>query len=473
MKRLLAGLAVAVLLSACSSQLAPPAPTATSLQPIIPPSPTAFQPAQPTSPPPTPTPTVARTWPAPFTYGMPTPPATPVPTPVDPFPFDPETVNILLVGTDQRNSAGVRTDTLILLSVNPPARRAALISIPRDLYVYLPGLTMQRVNTAFLLGETQAYPGGGRALLRDTLLYNLGLRVDYMALVDMGGFRSLIDRIGGVDVDVSCPYTDWRLKDPELPPDDANNWELFTVSPGVIHMDGDLALWYARARSKSSDFDRARRQQELLRAIYRRILRLELIPQLPGLYGQLTRLVETDLPLDVLLHLTLLAPWIDSAQVRSGFIGRDQTTSWRVPGSGAQVLLPRPEAIRALFEEALDSEAEESGVPQTFATVEVINASQHPDWGQLAAARLNYAGYRAFVARRRPTGEPTHLVDYGQAEPNHRARLLRLLGLGDDDFRLEPDSASPFVFTLVVGDDYDPCFNPTRDQGAWAKPVWP
>ncbi len=389
MKRLPAWMAAAAVLTSCRALPATAPPTTPTRPPLASPSPTAFQPLTPTPLRPSPTSTPARTWPAPFTYGLATPPATAIPTPVQPVDLAPDTVNILLLGTDQRNSAGVRTDTLVLLSIQPSAHAAVLLSIPRDLYVYLPGLTMQRINTAYILGETHGYPGGGRALLKDALLYNLGLRVDYTATIDMGGFRSLIDRLGGLDVDVTCPYTDWRLKDPGLPPEKVESWELFTVSPGVVHMDGDLALWYARARSKSSDFDRARRQHELLRAIYRRVFRLGLIPQLPGLYSTLTSLVETDLPLDVLLDLTLLAPWIDLAQVHSRFIGRDQVTSWRVPDSGAQVLLPQPQAIRALLDEAYRFPTAQGDGPQAFPTVEIINASQHADWGELAAARLN------------------------------------------------------------------------------------
>lgn len=462
MKPLHGCLAAAVLLSACQSLPTTAPPTPRPLSSPLPPSPTAFQPATATSVPSTPSPVPTHAWPAPFTYGLPTPPATAIPTPVQPFPFAHDAINILLVGTDQRNRGGVRTDTLVLLSIYPSAHGAVLLSIPRDLYVYLPGLTMERVNTAYTLGELHGYPGGGPALLKDTLLYNLGLRVDYMARVDMDGFRSLIDRLGGVDVAVTCPYTDWRLKDPGLPVDQPESWELFTVSPGVVHMDGDFALWYARARLKSSDFDRARRQQELLRAIYRKIFRLNLIPQLPGLYHQLTTIVDTDLPLDVLLRLAWLAPWIDSAQVRSRFIGRDHVTSWLVPDTRARVLLPEPEAIRRLLDRSFEFEAAGGDHPQVFATVEVVNASAHADWGHLAAARLTYAGFRTHVARGRASAEATHVVDYGLADKAQRDRLLRSLGLAEDDVRLRADASSPFVFTLVVGDDYDPCFNPRR-----------
>ncbi len=464
MKRLQVCLAAAALLSACHSLPTTAPPTPLALPSPLPPSPTAFQPATPTSVACTPSPVPTHAWPSPFTYGLPTPPATPIPTPVQPFAFAHDAVNILLVGTDQRNSGGVRTDTLVLLSIYPSAYGAVLLSIPRDLYVYLPGLTMERVNTAYTLGELHGYPGGGPALLKDTLLYNLGLRVDYMARVDMNGFRSLIDQLGGVDVAVTCPYSDWRLKDPGLPVEQPDNWELFTVSPGIVHMDGDFALWYARARSKSSDFDRARRQQELLRAIYRRSLRLGLIPQLPGLYRQLTTIVDTDVPLDVLLHLALLAPWMDSAQVRSRFIGRDLVTSWRVPHTGARVLLPQPEAIRRFLDRSFEFEAAGGDHPEVFAAVEVINASAHADWGQLAAARLNYTGFRTHVAAgRRASGEATYVVDYALADEAQRSRLLRSLGLADDDVRMQSDASSPFMFTLVVGDDYDPCFNPTRN----------
>ncbi|MEW6567080.1 MAG: LCP family protein [Chloroflexota bacterium] len=466
MKRLPAWLTAATLLTSCRGLPARATPTLPA--PIAPRSPTAtaFRPAIATQLAATPTAPTTRVWPEPFTYGLPTPLPTAIPTAVEPFAFAPDVVNILLAGTDRRNSGGVRTDTLVLLSVQPSAHGAVLISIPRDLYVYLPGLTMQRVNTAYTLGDIHGYPGGGVALLKDTLLYNLGLRVDYVALIDMSGFRSLIDRLGGIDVDVTCPYTDWRLKEPELAPEDEDNWELFTVSPGVVHMDGDYALWYARARARSSDFDRARRQQEVLRALYRQIFRLGLIPQLPGLYSELTSRVTTDIPLDELLDLALLAPWIDLGQVRSRFIGRDQVTGWRVPENGAQVLLPQPQAIRGLLDQTFSFDSADSETPQAFATVEVINASSHPDWAELAAARLNYAGFRAHIGRAQSgSGEPTYLVDYGLADAAERDRLARAIGLRSGAVRQQPDASSPFVFTLVVGDDYSPCFNPTRNQG--------
>jgi LCP family protein required for cell wall assembly len=376
-------------------------------------------------------------------------------------------VNILLLGSDARSpEGGFRTDVLILLSLHPQRRTAVMISIPRDLYVYLPGYSMQRINTAFQIGENVGYPGGGPGLLADTVRYNLGLPVHHFIRVEMDGFRRIIDALGGVDVSVACSYRDWRLKDPDLNPNVEANWELFTVPRGVVHMDGDYALWYARARRHSSDFDRSRRQHEVLRAAYRQSLRLNLLPRIPTLYDELRSSFSSDLTLPDLLELAPLATRFDLSSVQSRFIGRDQVISWRVPRTGAQVLVPRPEAIQSLLQSALEAQAVDPLIPEQPPTVEVVNASGQPDWPALAAERLNYAGYAAYMSSRSEAlGTNTLLVDYGLAQAGEADRLLRALGLGTPRWVSLPDPSSPFQFQLVLGTDYDPCYNPTVNQG--------
>lgn len=406
-------------------------------------------------------------WPPPYTYGNPTPPPTPIPPPAGQVPFDPEVVNILLLGSDARSPEGsFRTDVVILVSIHTGRRSAAMISIPRDLYVYLPGYSMQRINTAFQLGQSLGYPGGGPGMLADTVRYNLGLPVHHFIRVEMDGFRRIVDTLGGVDVNVACSYRDWRLRDPSLNPNLEANWHLFTVPRGVVHMDGDYALWYARSRQRSSDFDRSRRQHEVLRAAYREALHLNLITELPALYDQLRASFSTDLSLADLLSLAPLAARIDLAKVQSRFIGRDQVTSWRVPTTGAQVLLPRAEAVQALLLSALQGEAPNPLVPDRLFTVEVVNASAEVAWPSLAAERLNYAGYAAHLGI--APGEPgaaTHLVDFGLSPPGEAERLLQALGLSAARLVRLPEPDSPFSFRLVLGGDYNPCFDPTRNQG--------
>jgi hypothetical protein len=281
----------------------------------------------------------------------------------------------------------------------------------------------------------------------------------------MSGFSNIVDTVGGVNVNVTCSYRDWRLKSPALDPEKEQNWHLYTVPTGARHMDGDLALWYARSRKLSSDFDRGRRQQEVLRALYREIISLGLIPRIPDLYGDLRDSITTDLALTELLSLAPLAARIDTADIRSRFIGRDEVTSWRIPSSGAQVLVPKPGPIAALVADTFNFEATDELIPAVALTVEVANASAQEHWGVLAAERLEYAGFATHVGSYSPSsGTSTHLIDYGLAQDGAADEILKAFGLPDSRLVAEADPTSPFAFRLVVGDDYDPCFDPTRDQ---------
>ncbi len=134
------------------------------------------------------------------------------PTPI-PALTDNNTINFLLIGHDQGSPTSFRTDTLVAVILWPKDGQVSMISIPRDLWVYIPTVGMDRINTAYEYGVGN-YPGGGAALLRDTIAYNLGIRIDHMAMVDFSGFSKIVDTLGGIDVPVACPYTDWRLIDP-------------------------------------------------------------------------------------------------------------------------------------------------------------------------------------------------------------------------------------------------------------------
>ncbi|KAF0106736.1 MAG: cell envelope-related transcriptional attenuator [Anaerolineaceae bacterium] len=335
-----------------------------------------------------------------------------------------------------------------------------LISIPRDLWVYIPGIGMQRINTAYEFGDIYHYPGGGSALLKDTILYNLGIRIDHTALVDFDGFRRIVDTLGGVDVPVYCAYTDWRLIDPSYDPNNEDNWSLYTVGPGVVHMDGDLALWYARSRKKSSDFDRGRRSQEVLRALYARALQVNAVAKLPELYNDFNSTVATDLALPDLLTLSPLALHMDNADIRSYYIGREYVTSWMTPG-GASVLLPNGPAIQAMLQQALAPSArtEEAAAVR----IEVRNGTWTPGWEVLAAERLNYAGYETRTALADRSDYPATLLydlTAGQ-DPVRAASLLAILGLPSSALVSAPMQAD-ISYVLIIGADYQPCFNPAN-----------
>lgn len=444
----------------------PPAPSSVSQAPLAPSYPVPDSdrvPSLPIAPTPSSTPqTSTRVWPSPGTFGSFGADVTPMPSEVAPLELPADSLNVLLVGSDLRRGTSFRTDTLILVSIQPASHGVVMLSIPRDLYVYLPGLGMQRINTAYLYGDQFHYPGGGLQLLKDAIRYNLGLGVDNFARIDMAGFQSMIDTLGGIDVRVACPYSDWRLKSSNLDQQNADNWQMFTVPAGNVTMDGEMALWYARAREKSSDFDRARRQQEVLRAIDRQVLRLGLLPRIPELFAQLQTMITSDLTLGQILHLAPLTTEIDPDRIRSRFIGRDQVANWTVPSTGAQVLVPKAEAIRLLLESAFDFDAQPDAKPPI---VEVANASGVPVWTDLAIERLAYAGLRAEAGEQGlPIEGATRVTGFGSSPSHIASSVAQALGLGNSVVEIRSDIASRYVARVTLGADYRACYDPTRRQ---------
>jgi len=423
------------------------------------PLPTPFAPHEPTQAPPDVgrAPAEGTAWPSPNTYGRSATPSVPIPPPAQEFTFPEGSLNVLMLGSDRRSGIGFRTDTILIASIQPAAGLVALVSVPRDLYVYLPGYTVSRINTAWIYGETLGVPGGGPQLLFDTVRYNLGVPIDRYALVEMSGFRQIIDVFGGVEVRVACDFTDWRMRRPDLPEQAVSSWALFTVPRGVIPMDGDFALWYARSRSRSSDFDRARRQQEVLRALYREALQPEVLTRIPELYRALQASVKSDADLDDVLALAPFATRMEPAHLRSRFIGRGQVSTFRVPASGAAVLLPKPDAIRALLEEAFAPYAESEATP---IPVEIV-AGSNPDLATLVQERLLYAGFDAALVEGEPSPDgASHLLTPAGASLDAQTSILTVLGLTERAVVVQPEADASAQFRLQVGDDFDPCFDP-------------
>ena len=321
---------------------------------------------------------------------------------------------------------------------------------------------MQRINAAYQHGEASTYPGNGFQLLGDTIHYNLGIKVDHTALVDFAGFQQVIDTMGGIDVPTSCEYTDWRLKSPDLNPEEEENWELHTVGPGMEHMEGELALWYVRSRLRSSDFDRGRRQQDVLRAIFQRGIQLDMLTRIPQLYQDFQDTLVTDLSLEDILALVPLASTLNTAQIRSYYINNDMVTGWRSP-QGASVLIPKADPLSGLLTRALSPPDEEEKAHLQM-VVEIWNGTHKPNWDILAGERLAYGGYASFISLPDNRSYPqTMLFDYTEKQDVSAANnLLFLLGLSGIHLVSAPNGAAISDYRLVLGEDYQPCFNPAR-----------
>ena len=247
---------------------------------------------------------------------------------------------VLVMGLDRRpgeTGLAYRTDTLMLASIDPHSNHIGILSIPRDLYVEVPGYTRpQRVNTPMVLGELRQ-PGYGPRLAMETVQLNLGIRVhDYLA-VDFNSFVRFIDAIGGLEIDV--PES---IRDPFYP--DMNfGYSPFYISAGLQILNGQTSLRYARTRHGDNDFSRAERQQAVMNAIRDRLLdpaRLpELIIQSPSLWAALQDGVYTDLSLPQSLQLALYLKDIPGGNIRTGVIDDRYAMDYTTP-EGAQVLVP-------------------------------------------------------------------------------------------------------------------------------------
>jgi len=259
--------------------------------------------------------------------------------PVPLIPQPEKQINILVLGSDQfGDRQGYRTDAIMLVTINTEDDTVNITSFPRDLYVYIPGWTVQRINTA--------YPYGGFELLADTLEYNFGVRPDYYAFIHVSFLEEVVDDLGGITVHVEKTLCANRS--------DYNG--VYCLFPGDRYMDGATAFWYAKSRHTiDNDFGRNRRHQELLRGIFNRALEMRALTKIPKLYGTYKDNVDTNMNIGTILKLVPTATkLIDQSRITQYFISQSEIINWTTDGGG-QVLIPQPKLVRDILLQALNS----------------------------------------------------------------------------------------------------------------------
>lgn len=284
-----------------------------------------------------------------------------------------ERVNIILLGTDRRDNEPdvTRTDTLLIVSIDPVTKSAGVLSLPRDLWVNIPGYGFERVNTAFEIGEFQK-KGGGPALLRKTIEGLLGVPIHHYALVGFTGFRKVVDQLGGVVVDVERPF-----RDDEFPSGNYGTRRIL-FQTGLQVLDGETALWFVRSRHADSDFGRNRRQRQFLLAVRQQALQLNMITKAPAMLSSIMDSVKTDLRTTEILSLARVAKDVETSKLVSRAVDETMVNPWMTPG-GAAVLLPEPAAIRQVVREVFGSPGKLPTLPvmrapPVVSTPDVLNA---------------------------------------------------------------------------------------------------
>ena len=206
-------------------------------------------------------------------------------------------ITILLLGVDIEAGGASRTDTLILVNIDPADNSATMMSIPRDLKVVIPGYGVHKINAAFALGEFNQVQGGGAGLTIRTIESNLGIPVHAFVQIDFQGFVQMIDTVGGVLVDVPYP-----IRDDEYPAENFRYQRIYFPA-GWQHLDGQEALIYARTRHQDGDSMRSARQQQVLMALRDQAVSLDIVGQLPTLIRQFGDSVRTDISINDAVRL--------------------------------------------------------------------------------------------------------------------------------------------------------------------------
>lgn len=397
-----------------------------------------------------------------------------------------ERVNILLLGTDKRpDEAIARTDTMILVTVDPNTKTAGMLSIPRDLWVSVPGYYEDRINKAFFLGQQDGYPGGGPALAMKTIQYNLGVPIHFYVKVDFSGFEQIVDTLGGIDI-----YVPETIDDPTYP-DNNYGYEPFYIEAGQHTLNGHDALRYARTRhTPGSDFSRARRQQQVLLAIRDKALQLGMVPKIPELWNTMSGTVETDLQLVDIVELAQLADEIDTASIKSVVIDHTLTVDY-IADTGAQVLLPLRDKIKVV----IDDMFAKTEVPQgpTQAEIEAAQQAQvEARAQQIAEQAKRQEEIRAFLTQENarlvvqngtnvsglatqtadylrqqgfnilqfgPADTPTYtesvIVVYNESKVYTLQVLAALFEVSEENVRRSPNLKSDVDFRVIVGGNFE------------------
>lgn len=262
---------------------------------------------------------------------------------------DSEAINILAMGIDRRPGEPFvsRTDSIMVISIDPETERVSILSIPRDLYVVIPGRGRDRINTAFVYGASGNDPAAGATLAMQTIEYNLGIALDHYLLVDFSAVINGVDALGGIDV-----YVPYDINDPTFP--DMNyGYDPLYIPAGQHHFDGTMALKYARTRHADNDFYRAQRQQQVVLAARDKALGLGLgglLTRAPVLYQQLEQGLRTDLSLEEMVRIATTLGSVPEDNIRNEVIDHNYVSSYTTE-AGASVLILNNEKAALLIQE--------------------------------------------------------------------------------------------------------------------------
>ena len=376
-----------------------------------------------------------------------------------------ERVTLLLMGIDQRCDESeadlAHTDSMMIVTIDPVTKSGALLSLPRDLWVDIPGFTVDRINQAYFYGEAYEYPGGGAALAVETVGATLGIPINYYVTVNFDAFIQFVDLLGGIDVNAKEV-----IDDPSYP-DRCYGYDPFHLEAGAHTLDGATALKFARSRATfGGDVDRAARQQQVVLAVRDKVLQLNMLPQLlrqaPQLWQSFQDNVRTNLSLDNVLELSLLMQDIPRSSIRTAVIDYNYVYNETTP-DGRQVLVPIRDQIRLLRNEIFSPPPVPTPViedlPELMASekarVAIYNGTAV--FGLAGDTQAYLEKYNVTITEignaDSSTYAATQIIDYG-SHPNTVFFLARQMHIPPLNATTGTEPDGPYDILVILGNDW-------------------
>jgi LCP family protein required for cell wall assembly len=376
-------------------------------------------------------------------------------------------INVLLIGLDYRDwvagEGAPRSDTMIVLTIDPLTKTAGILSIPRDLWVNIPGFGYSRINTAYSSGEGAKLPGGGPELARKTVEQLLGVPIQYYAQVDFYTFVEFIDMIGGIEV-----YNDEDLR---LDPVGQGKDKIKLTCCGMRKLSGERALAYARYRKdKEGDIARANRQQKVILAIRNKVLSPENFPVLIGqaqqFYEKFSAGIRTNMPFDTALRLGVLARDIPVESIKHGVIDYSMVAlaETQLGGERASVMKPLPDKIRELRDQVFTS----GGAVSPFAAQNDLTTMMREDAARVRVLNGSVSGGLETTTGNFLVAQGVQVTEAGPAEGTNSTLIIlyapklytlryfqSLFGItSSSQILIRPDPSSSVDIEIRLGNDW-------------------
>jgi LCP family protein required for cell wall assembly len=374
-------------------------------------------------------------------------------------------INILFMGLDYRdwqaNEGPPRTDTMILFTVDPLTKTAGMLSIPRDMWVNIPGFGYGRINMAYPSGAGAKLPGGGPGLAMKTVEQFLGVPVNYYAQIDFTTFVDLINKVGCITV---IPEETLILDPVGSGPDHVK-----ITAGGERELCGWKVLSYARTRkTQGGDTDRSRRQQQVIFALRQKIFDPatfpSLIRQAPEIYFELQNGIHTNMPLDDAIKLAMLVKDINPASIKTGIIDTSMVTfdNTTLDGQAASVMKPIADKVRVLRDEIFTSSGPLSPMAQgdpvslmraEGARVRILDGTFTAGLDQRAGAWFQAQGMNVTeVGTASEVYSSTVVIVYGPKLYTLRY-LQSTFGIKSNQIKFSPDPSSTVDIEIRLGSD--------------------